>query len=74
MCFQFRSKNCDRASDTDEKGKSVPKFRAKVLNCLKTMYSSIFKGFKEITSGCLSGSNLVNSYVRAKIVVEGRRG
>ena len=31
-----------------------------------------FKGFEEITSGCLSGSSLVNSCVRVEIVVEVR--
>ena len=33
------------------RGKCVPGFRIKVLNCLKTAHSSIFKVLKEITFG-----------------------
>ena len=71
--------NLDRETATEpatrmDRGKSVPKFRTKILHCLQTVRSSIFKRFEEITSGCLSGSNLVNSCVRLEIVVEVRRG
>ena len=54
--------------------KCVPEFRSNILNCLKTIDSSIFEGFKEITSGCMSGSNLMNSCVRVKMVVVVVRG
>ena len=33
----------------------------KNLNCLKTINCSILRGFKEITSGCLTSSNLMDS-------------
>ena len=56
-----------------EKGKYVPECRTKILTCLKAVHCSILKGFKEITSSCLSGSNLMNSCVRVKIFVEVRR-
>ena len=61
MSFQFRPKNCNAVSNTYEKWKSVPKFGAKILNCLKTIKCIILKGFKEITSGCLMSSNLMDS-------------
>ena len=69
MRFHIGSKNCGRAGNTDEYGKCVPEFRTRNIE-FKITYSSILKGFKEITSGCPSGSNLVNSCVRVKIVVE----
>ena len=61
MSFQFGPKNCNGVSNTYEKWKSVPKFGAKILNCLKTIKRSILKRFKEITSGCLTSSNLMDS-------------
>ena len=53
----------DRASKRDELEKCVPEFRTKTLNCLKTVHSSIFKGLKEITSGCLPDFNFMNCCV-----------
>ena len=61
MSFQFGPKNCNRGCNRYEKWKSVPKFGAKILNCLKTIKCSILKGFNEITSGCLTSSNFIDS-------------
>ena len=61
MSFQFGPKNCNRASNTYEKWKGVPKFGAKILNCLKTIKGSVLKRFEKITSGCLTSSNLMDS-------------
>ena len=61
MCFQFGPENCNGVRNMYEKWKSVQKFEAKILNCLKTIKCSILKEIKKITSGCLRSSNLMES-------------